>query len=446
MSAGAAGAMIITATATAQTTYAPPQSAYAQVAEAAQQRKKNNNSAGTNSCLTFSKAVRLAALTDPAISTRQARLSQAEADVQEAKSLFRPQISAFARTGVGDVGLIDSAIQNQAGLSVSQRILDFGDAKLAKRAARYSVDASEYDIQQAELAAGVDASAAMLDMLQAQGAMAFTGDRRQYFQDQLDAVEALLEGGGATVSERAEVAAQLASAQTFFLDLQSQFEQAETRLTIDIDQTPVICTAPILEAEFKTLGDELGSIDVAVNKAVYQAPELRALSARADSLDAQSKREKRARLPVISVVGSAAYSSIGSSDNFGIQERVGLDVSVPIFSGKALGARSKRARGRQAEARSELAERKRQLEEDVRIAYRRIASLEAQLITGQNFEDRSRELFEFAEFEYNAGTRTLPDLVEIRLEYEQAGLSKLRLKYQLLREKLRLYSLTGTLS
>ena len=397
-------------------------------------------------CLGLSTAMELAATNDPARQTSQALQRQAKADVTEAKSLFRPQVSTFARTGLGDVGLIDSAIQNQVGISASQRIIDFGDARLARQAASHSVNAAEFDTKQIEVESAAGIGVIMLDLMEAGEAIAFTENRRAYFQDQLDAIEAVLNVGGATISERAEVAAQLANARAFFLELQFRRDRAATRFLIESGSETPICEPLSVEAEFRALNTSSDSVEAFVERAVTQAPELQALRSRVQTLEANRKREARARLPVISIVGSVAYSSVGSAGNFELQERVGLDVSVPIFTGNALKARSQRAGARKAEASGRVADFRRQLEEDVRISYRRTLSLQAQLITRQDFEDRSRELFEFATIEYEAGTRTLPELIDARLEYEQAGLQRINAKFQYLREQLILATLTAELS
>ena len=88
---------------------------------------------------------------------------------------------------------------------------------------------------------------------------------------------------------------------------------------------------------------------------------------------------------------------------------------------------------------------RRQLRKDVSIGYRRIASLEKQLISRRDVEKQTRLQFEAAEMEQAAGTKTLRDLIEIRLEYEQAGLQTLNVKYNLERERLLLLSLTAAL-
>ena len=397
-----------------------------------------------DTCMGLRQAMEIASKSDPAVATTQAREREADANVQDTKSLYRPQISAFARTGVGDVGLIDSAIQNQIGLSASQRIIDFGDARFARRAAKFEQNATSFDTLNARDQAATSVAASVFDMLESAEAIAFTEQRRSYFQDQLTAIQSVLESGGSTISEAAEISAQLANAESFFLDLQSSKQQAETIVQVAVGGNVSMCEAPVLEAELNVLGDSFETIEAVIEKAVSQSPELRARKARSDSLEEIRKREARARLPVISVVGSAAFSSDVNGD-FDLQERVGLDVAVPIFSGNALNARSNRAAARRSAAVSEVAEMRRQLEQDARLSFQRILFLQAQLITRKEFEARSLELLEFATVEYEAGTRALPELVDVRLDYEQAGLQRISVKFDLLREKIRLLSLTSSL-
>jgi len=117
-------------------------------------------------------------------------------------------------------------------------------------------------------------------------------------------------------------------------------------------------------------------------------------------------------------------------------------LSVPLYSGNAIGARSQRASARKEIAQGRLLDAERQLRKDVSIGYRRILSLKSQLQSRQEVEEQTRLQFEAAEIEQKAGAKTLRDLIDIRLEYEQAGFQRIRTKYDLMRQQLQLLTLT----
>ena len=107
-----------------------------------------------SSCLALTDAMGLAAARAPEVAGAQARLAQAEAEARAARSLRRPQVSTFGRSSVGDTGLTTSQIENQVGVQVSQRLYDFGDARLAETAARNQVDQRTYEIEAQEAESG----------------------------------------------------------------------------------------------------------------------------------------------------------------------------------------------------------------------------------------------------------------------------------------------------
>ncbi len=396
-------------------------------------------------CLDFEEALTISAERDPGVETSRAERDIALADLTEARSLYRPQVAAFGRTGVGDVGLVDSVVQNQVGVRASQRIIDFGDAKFARREARSNVAAGEETIRSRRMSASLNTGLSYINALDADARLEATKERAAYFSRQLEALEAVLPSGGATRSEVAEVAAELAEAQAFALELQFRKEEAVTELRVDTFAAAQTCEINGVETSVNAMFEDIGTLDEAVQAAMSSNPELRALSRRADAFEAARKRENRARLPIISVVGVAAYSSTGSSDDFGLQERVGIDVSIPLYSGNALSARSRRSAARGAAANGEASRVRRQLEEDVSILYRRILSMQAQLIRRGQVKAQLEKQFEAAVIEYESRARTLPELVEVRLRYESAMLAQVALRHDLIRRKLEILTLTSRL-
>lgn len=401
--------------------------------------------AAGNECLNFEDALLLTSQRDPSVLSALAQQDEAEAGVKEAGSLNKPKLSAFGRTGAGDVGVVDSNIQNQVGARLSQRVIDFGDAKFARIAARYNLGASTHELRQAKITAAQESGFLYLSIMEVLERMRITQKRHDYFNWQLKAVEKALRTGGATRFDLADVAAQLADTQAFMLEQQFLLEQATTRLEINTGIASGICTSNNIDDYLISQTSDIDNADSAIALAIGQNSALQASLRRADSLKAASQRERRNGLPVLDVVGISSYTSEESSSDFDLQNRVGFDISVPLFSGGELSARRKRAAAREAAARSEALLAERQLEEDVSIVYRRIDSLTKQLKSRLVVEEQNAEQFKAAEIEYEAGTRTLPDLVDVRLDYEQASLDRIRIKSELLRQRLQLMVLTSRL-
>jgi len=397
----------------------------------------------TQSCLRFDDVLKLSSQRDPGVIIAKAQETEADAEIKDAKSLFRPQLSAFGRSGFGDTGIIDSSISNQAGLRASQRIFDFGDSKYARQAATSGFEASLEDTRQAQLQAAQQTGLFYLELIEAEEQIELTKRRRTYFAQQLTAIDTLLTRGGATRTERASVASQLADADAFVLELKFRKEQAITQIQIDTGTNTLLCQSTSTQELLKQRMAQLQNPETAAQIALDKNPGIKALGKRAEGLEAIRKREKRSRLPVIDIVATGSYSSIGGFDQFEFRDRIGVDVSVPIYSGNAIGAQNQRASARHAIARGRLLDAERQLRKDVSIGYRRMLSLESQLVSRLDVEEQTRLQFEAAEIEEKAGTKTLRDLVEIRLEYEQAGFQRIRTKYDLMRQQLQLLHVTA---
>lgn len=396
-------------------------------------------------CLSFGEAMELAASQDPNVEAARAEKREAAADLKEARSLTRPQLTGFGRTGLGDVGAVNGVVQNQFGLRASQRLYDFGDARLAREAARSREGAGEENIRQEKLLSAQEAAGNYLDHLEADAQLRATEERRRYFQDLLRSVDALLGRGGATISERADVAARLADAEAAALELRFLKDSAATRIGLDTGTDLPLCDAASADTVLGRDVPLFSTMDEAVETALWSNPSLKALEKRADSVDAERRREKRARLPVVEIVGIAAYASNGSSGVYDFQERVGIDVSIPLYSGSSLSARSDRAEARGALAGADAARARRQLREDVSITFQRILSLEAQLVSRQSVEKHKSYEFAAANKEFAHGVRTLRDLIETRLDYEDAMLDRIRAEFELKRRRLELLTLTAQL-
>ena len=392
-------------------------------------------------CLPIAEAMRAAALASPGVAVAEAQITGAKADLRLARSLTRPQVSTFARTQAGDGGLTGNAIDNQVGLRASQRIWDFGDARFAREAAQSRVSAAEQTQLSIEAEAERRVALSYITALEAYERKSVTSEREDYFRRQLSALQAALEIGGATRSEVAEVAARLAEAEAESFEIEFLIEQSTLQVATDVNRSVTLC----YDRSPELPGTAEGFSDMETDLALISNPNIEAARRNLGSLKADQERAKRERLPVIDVVAIGSYAYLDQFNSWEFRDRIGIDVSVPILSGSALNARSQAANAEVARAGADLVRQRRQLREDILISRRRALSLYAQSVRRASVEDRKLEQFEAAEIEFDAGLKTLPDLVEDRLDYEEARLELIRVKYALLIERLNLLALTGQL-
>ena len=394
-------------------------------------------------CLSIQNAIQLSVQRDPDVLVAQQAEESAAASVTEARALYRPSVSVFGRSGFGDAGAVDNSVSSQIGLRASQRVFDFGDAKYARAFARANEKATVEETQTVRLQTALETGLAWLDYLEASDQMTLTNEREQYFERQLNAVDQALLEGGATRTERATVASRLADAQSFALELKFRRSRSQTQLEIDTGQTLNPCSS---DNYIDTASTSLVLPDRVVSRALSNNPEINALRHRAKAAEADRDRRKRARLPVINLVATGSYASFDRFDNFRFRDRIGVDVSIPLYSGGTLSAGNRRASAQLSIVKGQLLDAERAIETDIRIAMDRIEFLRKQQKARAEVEDQARLQFEAAQIEQRAGTQTLRELIEIRLEFESASLQSVRTRYDLLREQMRLLMITGELA
>ena len=404
-------------------------------------------SSAKTQCIGFSTALRLAADNNPAVAIALSELDAASAGLIEAKSLRRPQVSAFTQSGFGDEGLVNSAIENQVGLRASQRLFDFGDSRLAREAAEEQILAQQSLVLDARSRAQLEAGLAYIDWFDATERLLVTVDRADYFSQELSALEIALESGGATRSEVAEIAAEGADADADRYELEFEQQQALTRLQIATRTKSDPCSSEgaALETHVDVLSDGQTTQDY-LRQALSTNGELRALSSLAKKLDLEAERQKRSRLPVLEIVGITSVTTDRRFEDFELRERIGFDASVPLLTGSSFSARTDRAKAQARRAGFQAVEDRKNLEEQVLSTHKRTLLLNAQLGRRQAvIEFRTVEL-DAATEGYNNNIRTLPELVDIRLQLEDARLAEIRTRYTYFRQALTLKSLTGALN
>ena len=393
-------------------------------------------------CLPIGTIIDLSKQNSPEVNIAQAQIGEAESDITAAKKLFEPQLSVFGRSGVGSTGITDSGVSNQIGVRASQRVFDFGDSKFARKAAQAGLEAQQFQAQSTTNIAVLSTLRSILDHQQSLAQSELTAQRRNFFREQKTLTEALLSEGGATITELANVSSRLAEAESFYQELQFVQSRSQTQIKSDILSAREICNAALDLEELFPVVEKLQAPGYAKQVAREQSPFLLELSKRIENLEASFERQRRSRLPVISIVGTGSYASFDRFDDFQFRDRLGVDISVPL-SGGTIRSEQQRASARSSIAKAEYARALRAAEENIDITLHRIKSLKEQLVHLRETEKQMKLRFDSAQIEKDAGVRTLQDLIEVRLEYEQAGLTRIGAEFEVERQLIVLLEQVG---
>jgi outer membrane protein TolC len=393
-------------------------------------------------CIALDEVLALALEQSPEVKLATADRLRADADLRAARSVTRPQVSTFLRTQAGDNNLTGSGLENSAGIRVSQRLFDFGIAGLERDAARLSLDARGYDVLTSENQAALEAALAFIGYAEISARLDVTKDRELFFEREQTAIALALKLGGATRSDLAEVSARLADASADRLELEFQRDRFATILARRTGEVAPPCAAS-LDALAAT---DDPSVVANVERALSENPQIQAANLELKAEEARAERARRNRLPAIELVGIVSFAQDNFDDNdFGLRERIGIDISIPLVSGGRLESERQRSQADILARTGDVQRLRLDLAESVEISARRIASLRQQLHRRRVVVEQQEKQFAAASAEFDEGLRTLPEWVEDRLQLEGTRLDEVTARFALLREVAELQAQTNTI-
>lgn len=391
-------------------------------------------------CLSVSQTARHAAARDPRVDGVRADVQAAEAGFTEALSLRRPQVTAFSRTRSSNSGPASNNFDNQVGVQVSQTLIDFGAARYARAGARNQVRASEFLVQAQQVSSASAAAQAHLDYIQTLQSEAILADQISYFVALRNRLEPLLEEGAATRDAVAAVRSRIAAAQAEATTLELAALDAKTRIAVLIGSVTALCK--------QTGEDELLALAPVAGLDPLEAgsPGVEALRSELAAARADARRVRRERVPTVSLTALGTYGYDNFRNEWVYQDRIGVDVSVPLYQGDLAAARNARADAEVSRRLSRVAFAERRLTEEVAGAASRIRSLRQLREARTEAMVTKRDELDALEIAFEGGQRTLFELLETRVQLSEARLVLNRVEHQLLSEYLSLASITGNLT
>lgn len=376
---------------------------------------------------TLDEALGLAYWNNPSLKAERSALAAIDHGVTEALSAWRPSV-------VSNLGRSRSYIKGhdtddnrgtailpseQAAVTLSQRIADFGQTSGTVRTAEARVLASRATLADTEQTVLLETAEAYLGVVRAQSGLDLNRANVQVLTRQLDAAEAGFQRQMTTLTDVAQARARRANALADLRQIEEALDTARGRYAALVGE-------PAADLEFpQQLPGLPGARDEVLSQAESANPKVLGAGYATEAAQAAVDSSESALLPTISFEASDSYqthSSISVGDER--VQRAGFVIRVPLYQSGAEYARIQ-ARKQELGQRRQLLEAARRTARQTALeawngleaARARVASYDASVQANQIAQDGVR-----AEY-MRMGTRTLLDVLNAEQELFQAKIN-----------------------
>lgn len=384
---------------------------------------------------------------NPTLGAQRARLNATREALPLAWSDALPQISISGSASRSDRDSDNPLLESDANedwsanAGVSQLLFGSGRVLASTRAARAQIAGAVADYEFARQTLLLDVTRAYADVLQGATVLAAREASVANLTRLYEFARAQFDAGVVTRTDVAQSQARLADARTQLVTAQGLYAtatQAYQRLVgrppSDLQQPPPAIALP----------PDLG---VALEQSVDTSPLL--ISAVAATEEADANVDVAAAQGRMNVTLEAGYG-LGADFNDDLSEvsndSVGVRVSVPLFQGGAIRARTRAQRALRSASNLDLAATQREVQESVTNAWTALATARAAVTSAREGVEAAELAFEGVTLEQETGLRSTVEVLDTEEDLLNARIQLARAQREVIVAERQLLAAVGTLS
>lgn len=417
----------------------------------------------TSNAEDLAQIYRLAVDNDPTLLRAAAERNATQKGVDIAKSGFLPQITGeagysestseqFSKIS-GQVEDIDSSGW-QAGVTLNQSIFDWSvwkNADIAEKQA-YQAEISYNNAQQELMLRVVNA---YFQALQAKDDLSFAEAEKKAIKRQLEQTKQRFSVGLTAITDVHEAQAQYDSAVAREIQARNAVEIAYESIREITGQYPQTLAALDTET-FSPSNPAPEDVMKWVKKAENSNLSLLESMVQVEIAEQQIKLQQSGHYPTVSL--QASYSTNDTDNDTETElpnetndpgrldsQSIGLNVSVPIFSGFRTSAEVSQARDNYVASSQQMVQTRRQIEREVRNAYYEVSASIASISAFQQSVVSAESALKATEAGFEVGTRTIVDVLNSTQNLYNAKRNLSEARYGYIRQMLRLEQAAGQL-
>ena len=416
----------------------------------------------TSNAEDLAQIYRLAVDNDPTLLRAAAERNATQKGVDIAKSGFLPQVNGeagYSESTSDSPQFVNNQIQKfaidssgwQAGVTFNQSIFDWSvwkNADIAEKQA-YQAEISYSNAQQELMLRVVNA---YFQALQAKDDLSFAEAEKKAIKRQLEQTKQRFSVGLTAITDVHEAQAQYDSAVAREIQARNAVEIAYESIREITGQYPQTLAA--LDTETFSPSDPAPE-DVMkwVKKAENSNLSLLESMVQVEIAEQQIKLQQAGHYPTVSLSANYSANDIDrtiqgepSPDTGRLDSRsIGLNVSVPIFSGFRTSAEVSQARDNYVASSQQMVQTRRQIEREVRNAYYEVSASIASISAFQQSVVSAESALKATEAGFEVGTRTIVDVLNSTQNLYNAKRNLSEARYGYIRQMLRLEQAAGQL-
>lgn len=372
---------------------------------------------GTANATSFEDALASAYMNNPQIKAERERQQATDESVSQAVSGFRPTIGATYSRGRQKSELegasgVTSTTESKA-LRLEQPLFRGGGTWSSYQSALQQVKSGQYQLAAVEQGVMLSAVTAYMDVVATSAILDLSRKNAEVLKEQLSAANTRFQVGEVTRTDVAQSEARLSDAKSSVISAEGALLSAmatyEKVIGIRPDGTLMV---PDKLPELPL------SLDESLERARAANPELLSAIHTAKASDYDVRTSQAALLPRVSLVGTLSrQKGAGSSgDSDFDQDRIGLEVAIPLYQS---GAEYSRVREASAVARQrdhESIDMRRAVDEAVTQAWERLESAIATIGTRNDQIKAANLALDGVKQEQQYGSRTVLDVLDAEQE------------------------------
>lgn len=409
-----------------------------------------------NTVMDLKQIYEAALLQDATIRASRAATDAGRERLPQAKAGLLPQISASAGRNTNDLNsttpnilgnlstINDKYLSDNRSVQLRQPLLNM-QRWLQFQQAKSIVDEAEANLDRDLQNLVVRVAGTYFETLLADEQLDLVLAQKTLYTSLVDAAKKGLASGSGTRTDVDDAQSRLDMSSAQELEARQHQDLMRRQLQLLINQ-PVSRIAKLDVSSLKLAAPEPANLETWTEKAEQASPEIKGMKARLEQARKELSKAQAGHLPTLEAV--AQWSNSGSENITRINSRyenksLGLQLTIPIYSGGYVSATIRQAVAEQTRAEESLEVLRRDLGVRVHKEYRGVSEGVMRVLALEQAVRSAEQMMKSTQMSLKAGSRTQLDVLNAQQQYTMALRDLAQARYTYLMAKVKLSSLVG---